>query len=188
MTEFAGLDDLLDQGSREPVRRRGLPHLRWAVKALLASAALGAALAAVLIVLGFRMAYPVAAAGILAALTLHRVVVGLRVPRRLRLVSNLEREPGQLARDGLAPAVNRWQAQLRWDRAGLWRSNRSLQPNLAELVDERLRQRHGCTLADDPDRARTLLGERLWSYLTDPTARTPTPRDLATMLTTVEEL
>lgn len=177
---MTSLDDLLDQGSREPVRRRGLPQLRWAVKALVASAALGAALTAVLIVLGFRMAYPVAAAGILAALTLHRVVTGLRVPRRLRQVDNLEREPGRHATDGLAPAVLRWHARLS--------RKRTLRAGLAELVDERLRQRHGCTLADDPDRARRLLGERLWSYLADPTARTPSSRDLAAMLTTVEEL
>jgi hypothetical protein len=174
------LDELLDEGSREPVPQRGLPHLRWAVKAVLASAALGAALAAVLIVLGFRMAYPVAAAGFLAALMLHRLVVGLRVPRRRPEVDNLEREPGHRARDGLAPAVLQWHARLS--------RKRTLRPNLAELVDERLRQRHGCTLAGDPGRARTLLGEGLWSYLTDATARTPSPRDLAAMLTTVEEL
>lgn len=177
---MTSLDDLLDQGSREPVRRRGLPHLRWAVKAVLASAALGAALAVVLIVLGYRMSYLVAAAGILAALTLHRIVVGLRVPARHRRVGNLEREPGQGTHDGLAPAVHRWHARLSRRRA--------LQPGLAELVDERLRQRHGLTRAEEPDRARTLLGERLWSYLADPAARTPSPRDLAAMLTTVEEL
>lgn len=177
---MTSLDDLLERGAREPVPRRGLPYLRWAVKASVASAALGAALVAVLIVLGFRVAYPVAATSILAALTLHRLVAGLRVPRRPRQVGNLEREPGRTASDGLAPAVLRWQARLRRRRA--------LQPSLAELVDQRLRQRHGCTLADDPGRARTLLGEKLWSYLADPAARPPSSRDLAAMLTTVEEL
>jgi hypothetical protein len=185
---MTSLDDLLDGGAREHVPSRGRRHLWWAVKAVLASAALAAALVVVLIVLGYRMSYPAAAAGVLAALTLHRVIVGLGVLRYYRHFDNLEREPGQGNRDGLAPAVNQWHAKLRWDRAGLWRSTRTLQPSLAELVDERLRQRHGYTRADDPARARTLLGEKLWSYLADPAARTPPPRDLAAMLTTVEEL
>jgi hypothetical protein len=178
---MTSLDDLLDRGAREAATRRSRPHLRWAVKAVLASAALAAALVVVLIVLGYRVSYPVAAAAMFAALTLHRIVVGLRVPRRRpRQVDNLEREAGQESRDGLPPAVLGWHARLS--------RKRTLRPSLAELVDERLRQRHGCTLAEDPGRARTLLGERLWSYLADPASRTPAPRDLAAMLTTVEEL
>jgi hypothetical protein len=174
------LDDLLDRGAPDSATRHPRSHLRWAVKAALGSAALAAALVVVLIVLGLRLSYPVAAAGMFAALTLHRVVAGIRAPRRNRRVDNLEREPGQGHRDGLWPAVNRWHVRIGRKRA--------LQPSLAELVDERLRQRHGCTRAEDPGRARTLLGERLWSYLADPAARTPSPRELAAMLTTVEEL
>jgi hypothetical protein len=187
---LTSLDDLLDRGSQEH-RREGSAlrrHLGWAVRATLTAAALGAALVVMLLVLGVELWYPLAAAAVLAALGLHRTVAGLRPATAGREVSDLERDPRERDPDGLAPAVHRWHAQLRWDRSGLWRSGRSLRPDLAELVDERLRQRHGCTRASDPDRARRLLGERLWSYLADPAARTPSPRDLATMLTTVEEL
>jgi len=177
---MTSLDDLLERGASDSATSRSRSHLRWAVKAALASAALAAALVVVLIVLGFRLSYPVAAAAMFAALSLHRVVDGLRAPRRHRRVDNLEREPGRGNRDGLWPAVNRWHVRLGRRRA--------LQPSLAELVDERLRQRHGCTRAEDPDRARTLLGEKLWSYLADPAARTPSPRELAALLTTVEAL
>jgi hypothetical protein len=181
------LDDLLEWGdggravpaAQPPLVRQ---HLAWAVKATLAALALAAAVTVVLLVLEVRLWYPAVAAAILAGLVLHRIVARLGVRTPTRQVDNLEREPGEGNPDGLGPAVHRWQARLR--RAG----RTTLQPGVAELVDERLRQRHGCTRGSDPDRARALLGERLWSYLADPAARTPAPRELAAMLTTVEEL
>jgi hypothetical protein len=173
------LDDLLEYGTGEAERRRR-PGRWWAVKAAVASAALGAAVVVVLLVLGYEMSYLTAAAGVLAILALHRLVRGLEVRRRVRVAADLEREPGERGADGLAPAVHRWHVRLQ--------RKRTLQPNLAELVDERLRLRHGCTRASDPARARTLLGERLWAYLGESTARTPSPRDFAAMLKTVEEL
>lgn len=189
---MTSLDELLsrDRSGPEPDRSPATRHLRWAVKAVLAAAALGAALMVVLLVLGFSLWYPLAVATVLAGLLLHRTAATLGTgPARPRPAARLlpEPDPGQ-TRTGLAPAVDRWQARLQWDRAGLWRSSRTLGPSLAELVDERLRQRHGCTRASDPDRARALLGERLWRYLADPAARTPPPRELAALLTTVEAL
>lgn len=189
---MTSLDDLLERGDGggRPAAQRSLvrQQLGWTVKAIAAAAALAAALTVVLLVLEIRLWYPVVAAAILAGLVLHRVVSRLAVVVPCQPAADLELDPGQDDPDGLGPAVHRWQARLRWDRAGLWRSGRTLHPGLAELVDERLRLRHGCTRASDPDRARTLLGERLWSYLADPAARIPAPRDLAAMLTTVEEL
>jgi hypothetical protein len=176
---MTSLDDLL---SREPAETEGRrrPRRWWAAKAAVASAALGAALVMVLLVLGYELPYLTAAAGVLAVLVLHRLVTGLGVPRRVRRAADLEREPGQRGADGLAPAVHRWHVRMQ--------RKRTLQPSLAELVDERLRLRHGCTRTSDPGRARALLGERLWSYLGESTARTPSPRDFAAMLKTVEEL
>lgn len=176
------LDDLFEPAPEAaPGERRRRPGRWWLVKAILASAALGAAVVVVLVVLGYEVSYPAAAAGILALLALHRLVTGLGVQRRLPRATDLEQEPGRRGgADGLAPAVHQWRVRMQ--------RKRTLQPSLAELVDERLRQRHGCTRASDPTRARTLLGERLWSYLGDPAARTPSPRDFAAMLATVEEL
>jgi hypothetical protein len=181
---MTSLDDLLERGEGsggravQPLVRQ---HLAWAVKATLAAAALAAAVTVVLLVLEVRLWYPVVAAAILAGLVLHRLVARLGVRTPVREVGDLEREPGEGNPDGLGPAVHRWRTRLR-------RGDRTLHPHLAELVDERLRQRHGCTRGSDPDRARALLGERLWSYLADPAARTPASRELAAMLTTVEEL
>jgi hypothetical protein len=177
---MTSLDELLahDTGEAEGRRRR---RRWWAVKAAVASAGLGAALVVVLLVLGYELSYLTAAAGILAVLILYRLVTGLEVRRRARRATDLEREPGQQrGSDGLSPAVHRWHVRMQ--------RKRSLQPSLAELVDERLRLRHGCTRASDPARARRLLGEKLWSYLGESTARTPSPRDFAAMLKTVEEL
>lgn len=203
---MTSLDDLLDRGGtgpggsgsagsgqadRSPLARQ----LSWALKASLAAAGLGAALVSVLLVLGYSLRYPLAVAAVLAALLLHRTVTGLRtVPAGQDPGSEPDREPAQVPDPepghpaGLVPAVHRWQARLRPDRSGRQRASRSLQPSLAELVDQRLHHRHGCTRASDPVRARGLLGERLWRYLADPAARTPPPEALAAMLTTVEEL
>jgi hypothetical protein len=177
---MTSLDELLAYETGEPARRASGRVGWWALRAVVASAALGAALVVVLLVLGYELPYPTAAAGILAVLVLHRLVAGLGVRRRVRSATDLEQEPGRRGADGLAPAVHRWHVRMQ--------RKRTLQPSLAELVDERLRLRHGCTRAGDPARARTLLGERLWSYLGDPGARTPSPRDFGAMLKTVEEL
>jgi hypothetical protein len=187
------LDELLEEGDRgrrqAAERSRGWRRqLGWAVKATLAAAALGAALSVVLLVLDIEMWYPLAAAGILAVLVLHRIVARLEVAPPHRRAEDPEREPDSADPDGLRPAVHQWQVRLGGDRAAAVRAGRALRPPLAELVDERLRQRHGCTRASDPGQARALLGERLWAYLADPAARTPSPRDLAAMLTVVEAL
>lgn len=195
---MTSLDDLLDRDAARPddrpVRSPAARRLRSALAVTLVAAALGAAL--VVVGLGFSLWYPLAMAAVLAGLLLHRVVAGLPVaparhrPRAGQPVDSSRPDPQPSDPAGLVPAVDRWQARLLPDRPG--RPDRpghpALRPSLAELVDERLRQRHGCTRASDPDRAWALLGERLWRYLADPAARTPQPRELAALLTTVEAL
>jgi hypothetical protein len=182
----ATLDDLLSEEAEQqqrPPRRTA----RWLLASTLAAAALAAALVVVLRVVGYELWFPLAMAGILALLALRRLVAGVRVVPVGRLGGNPnpDREPAEP--DQLALAVQRWQTRLSWGRAGIRPFTRT-SPVLAELVDERLRLRHGITLASDPARARQLVGERLWSYLADPAARTPSRRELAAFLTDVEEL
>ena len=59
---------------------------------------------------------------------------------------------------------------------------------LGDLVDERLRQRHGITRASDPRRARTLLGEHVWNLTSAPVARVPSPRDVHQLVQRMESL
>jgi hypothetical protein len=93
-------------------------------------------------------------------------------------------EPGT---DGLREAVGRWETRLDRAQGGAGPSS-NLLPVLAELTDERLRLRHGITLASDPQRARELLGEPLWRMLAEPDRRPPKARDLAVHVQTLEKL
>ncbi|QSB14131.1 hypothetical protein JQS43_21780 [Natronosporangium hydrolyticum] len=204
------LDELFDRGDERRSSRTG-EILRWLGASALAAVLLGAGLAVVLYALGVEFWYPVAPVAIFAVLLLRRAQQGLGpeasagpaaggrmladywtgAANAPAPVAELGQRPprGDAADpDGLVPAVYRWESRLRWDRAGLWRGSRALHPHFVELVDERLRQRYGATVAGDPERARQLLGERVWRYVSEPSPRNPSPRELAAMVTTVEEL
>jgi hypothetical protein len=56
------------------------------------------------------------------------------------------------------------------------------------VVDERLRQRHGVDRAADPMRAKVVLGDPLWTFLTVPSRRPPQPRELEQIVTALEKL
>jgi hypothetical protein len=90
--------------------------------------------------------------------------------------------------DGVLLATSRWDTQLAWCFTDVARYNRRMQPRLADLVDERLRQRHGVTMAGEPGRARQLLGDPLWIFLTGPVKRAPQPRDLDVLVKALEKL
>lgn len=65
--------------------------------------------------------------------------------------------------------------------------SRVARDRLAALVGERLRQRHGVRLADG-QRARVLLGDELYAFLTEPVTRTPDPAELGRLITRMEQL
>jgi hypothetical protein len=114
-------------------------------------------------------------------------------PRAGDLVRPVEvwrrRQPGAWYEggDGMVAAVRRWDRQLTWGVASGARFATTAGPRLRELVDERLRQRHGITRATDPARARELLGENLWSLL-EPQERPPTHRQLVAALADLDRL
>ena len=90
--------------------------------------------------------------------------------------------------DGLHIAVREWERQLEWSQSDAAKFASHVLPTLAELTDERLRQRRGFTRASDPQRARELLGEPLWRFLAGPGRRGPKPRDLAEHVARMEQL
>jgi hypothetical protein len=90
--------------------------------------------------------------------------------------------------DGVRYAINRWDDRLSWGERDGARFAGIVLPRLAELIDERLRQRHGFTAKADPERARAILGEDLWRFMTQPGARAATPRDVASIIAMVEGL
>jgi hypothetical protein len=90
--------------------------------------------------------------------------------------------------DGLRHAVKRWEVRLEWCHADTDAFNRKVLPALGEVVDERLRQRHGVTRASDPVRARQLVGEPLWTFLSGPVRRPPAQRELADLIAWMERI
>jgi hypothetical protein len=120
------------------------------------------------------------------------VVVAFRLIRGVRPAPNRRAGRYQSAEaawpDGVLLATSRWDTQLAWCFTDVARYNRRMQPRLVDLVDERLRQRHGITMAGDPQRARQLLGEPLWTFLTSPMKRAPHPRDLDVLVKALEKL
>lgn len=90
--------------------------------------------------------------------------------------------------DGLRHAVKRWETRLEWCHADTGAFNRKVIPALGEVVDERLRQRHGVTRASDPARAQQLVGEPLWTFLSVPARRPPAPRELANLIAWMERI
>ncbi len=179
---MTSLDDLLSQDdeSRRERSWAGRNARRGLIVAAISGALAGAAVLALDLV-GYHLPYPVAFAGFFALGVMFLAVRTLRVVRPRRLGGRPEVAEDPIPPDGLAQATKRWQARLTGDA-------KVSRAALAELVDDRLRRRRGLTLDADPDRVRELLGKRLWTYLSDPGARTPSARDLAAMLTYVEKL
>ena len=67
--------------------------------------------------------------------------------------------------DGVRDAVRRWDRRLEWGATGPERYRVSVAGRLAELAEERLRQLHGITPAQDPARARQAAGRDHWDLL-----------------------
>jgi len=190
-----GIDDLLRHDEEEPAprARRRLPRRGGWVRHLFVVAACTVATVAALNAAGLRVSAVLVFAGFAALRALHRLTGRVAAPAPTRVA---ERPPTG-AEDGLyhwqggdalRAAVRRWEDHLHWATADGARFSRNVLPVLAELVDERLRQRHGITRASDPRRARQLLGEPLWRVLTDPGRRPPKARDLAAYVTSLENL
>ncbi|HEX5597442.1 MAG TPA: hypothetical protein VFX61_15700 [Micromonosporaceae bacterium] len=188
MTE-ASIDDLLGHEEEPAGDRRGAGRGGW-VRSALVAAALTAVTLLGLRLFGIGVSPVVVFAGFAALLLLRRLTAQVtpppgRTPRSRGADDGLYRFDSA---DGLRGEVNRWQRKLRWARKDPDRFVRVVRPALAELVDERLRQRHGCTRASDPVRAKTLLGEPLWTLLTDSRTRSPSARQYAAILAKLEEL
>lgn len=91
-------------------------------------------------------------------------------------------------RDRPYPLVDRWERRLSVTDGDPEWHDRVVRERLAGLVGERLRQRHGVRLATDPDRARAVLGDPLYRFLTGPVTRTPGPAELDRLITRMEEI
>jgi hypothetical protein len=209
---MVGIDELLDLGGEpladpaedKPVRVRRRFDGRWWLVKTAQSLGIGAAVWALLYVARFSVPYPLVAAVVMAIVVLYGGLVEVReeplppevTGRGLPLVVDEAGNPGPvgslrnsvLTSDGLRYAVGRWEDRFVWGERDPHRFAQLVVPRLADIVDERLRQRHSLTRAGDAARVRELLGEDLWAFLHNPPARVPDPRVVASIIARVEEL
>lgn len=194
--DTTSIDELLRHEEEAPAAAgRSRSELGWAVRTVAYAAALAALGVLLLRFFGVGVPYVLAFTVVLALLVQRRLVRQVAAPpppraARIRLGSAHEDEVSYQwgTVDGLRSAVVRWESRLEWSHDSADRFDRAARQRLAELADERLRQRHGITRGGDPARARALLGEPLWTFLHQPVGKPPAPRELAAMVARMEEL
>ncbi|RKR90241.1 hypothetical protein BDK92_4609 [Micromonospora pisi] len=195
----ASIDDLLGTGEPfgyepepQPTVTRRRFRLGWWIRAVLLAAGFTAVTVVGLRMFSLGISVPAAFAGWLALLLLRRATGQVAPPprRTVRPLHSSGADDGMYhfgSIDALRAAVNVWENRLIGSEAR-GRYAEAVHPDLGELVDERLRQRHGLTRATEPERARKLLGEQVWKFLDSPPKRTPPPRELAAIVAQLEKL
>ncbi|ROT31505.1 hypothetical protein [Micromonospora sp. HM5-17] len=190
------IDDLLQHEEEPPPTVRRRPGLvRTWLRGVLIAAVLTGALLAALRMVGVAFSPAAVFAAFLALLLLRRITSALapEPPERVRVDRRSTRggEDGsdnRAAQDALGSVIGRWENRLAWAQKDPDRFARRVLPMLGELADELLRQRHGLTRATDPERARALLGDQLWTFLDTRPKRTPSPRELAAIVAQLEKV
>ncbi|BCB81551.1 hypothetical protein GCM10022251_16900 [Phytohabitans flavus] len=191
------IDDLLGHEEEAPQRQKQAASggAGWWIRTLLIAGGLAAVAVFGMRMGGLTLSIPLAFAGCLALLMLRRVVALVAPPPLVKL--GLRRVVGEedgtynwtASQDALRLAVHRWEVPLGWSRReDLDRYLRTVPKMLRELADERLRQRHGLTIASDPEKARVLLGEELWKLLVTPVKRPPAVHVMAAAASRLEKL
>ena len=192
---MASLDDLLQHEEEElPRGDRGESAGLWFAKHAALSAVIAGMVWGFARLGGIGLPYLAVFAGVLALFALRRVVREVTPPEhrgelpRSCLADYVESSLQWPTADGLYAATATWDNRLTWTQREASRFDAQVRPVLGELVDERLRQLHGLTRASDPARTRALLGDPLWTFLTTPVTRSPTPKQLAAVVKRMEEL
>lgn len=194
----ASIDDLLrhdEEPAPQQEAKKESSGAGWWIRTVLTAAGLAAVAVFGMRMGGLELSIPLAFAGCLSLLLLRRVVATVAAPPLVKV--GLRRVMGEesgdynwsASQDALRLAVHRWEVPLGWSRReDADRYLRTVPKMLRELADERLRQRHGLTIASDPRSARALLGEELWKILTTPVKRPLAPRELAASVSRLEKL
>ncbi|MQA27183.1 MAG: hypothetical protein GEU94_17350 [Micromonosporaceae bacterium] len=193
------LDDLLTTAREHrstPDRSRiGVGGL---VKISIVAAVLGFVAYHLLVVSGHRAPYLLVTAVALAIGVAVRLTVAAHGPPRddadesptrgRRAADEKPEWAYQSRHDRPYDGVRRWISRL--SHVDIDRSSfrRVTHPAIVALIDERLRLRHGVDRRRDPGRARQLLGELLWRFVTEPPPRSPTPVELTALAEQIERL
>jgi|SRR5689334_20222927 len=199
-----GLDELFEVAPAPKEKRRSRPFgPRWWLRRVLAAVIVAAGIFVVFYVIRVGLPFLLIVATVLSVMVLHGALMmvrddplppevsgrGLHVTVDDNLHGPLEGLRHSIApTDGVRYAINRWEDRLSWGERDGPRFASIVLPRLADLIDERLRQRHGFTAKADPERARAVLGEDLWRFMTQVTTRAASPRDVASIIAMVEGL
>jgi hypothetical protein len=190
------LDDLLRYEDDEPTpHRQDKPpsRYRWLIGPVVISL-IGALVGGfILRLLALAVPYTLLFMILLAVQLLHRSlrwVDAKPIPQGLRGPILSPEDAESPPADGMQLAVARWDTRLSWVRMqhDPHQFARTVQPRLVQLVDERLRLRHGVARSADPARARAVLGDPLWTFMTTPVSTDVRPADLAALIRQMEEL
>jgi hypothetical protein len=196
----ARLDDLL--GFAEPSAPVAPPPDPWILRAVMHTA-----LASVVVSMGFVIfnlvpPYLVIVFVCAGAVLVRRAVQLTGEPQKNR-TSEVVGPPGPVRSgeyggwsydgDGVRDAIRRWDRRLEWGGTAPERYRVSVAARLTELAEERLRQVHGLTPAQDPQRARELLGPATWDLLYGSGRYasgevTPSPADILAAVKRLESL
>jgi len=187
------LDDLLQHEEELPRAERTETIGLWLAKHTLVSALFAGMIWGFARLAGIGLSYLALTAGLLALFGLRRVVREVTPPEsmasaRSSIADYNEAHLQWPTVDGLYAASAPWDNRLSWTQRDAERFDAQIRPMLGDLVDERLRQRHGLTRRSDPARAQALLGNPLWTFLTTPVTRSPTPKQVAAVIQRMEEL
>lgn len=80
------------------------------------------------------------------------------------------------------------ESRLSWGSSDPDRFEERVRPLLVELAGERLRSRRGVDPRTDPDHARTILGDPLWTLMTGPLPRSPSRAELSRLVAAIERI
>lgn len=189
------LDDVFQYEEEEP-DPQGQParrsSLRWLVRPVMISLVIAAGGGFLLRLMGLGVPYPLIFMVVLVIQLLRRTLTWVGPgPIPTRLLRRPEASAGSGGGDdGLRLAAGRWENRLFWVK--LQRDpaqfSKTMQPRMVQAIDERLRLRHGVVRENDPVRARAVLGEALWTFVTTPVRENMAPRDLAALISRMEAL
>jgi hypothetical protein len=199
-----GLDELFDVAPAPKEKQPSRPFGgRWWLRRAIAALIVSGGIFVVLYVIRVGLPFLLIVATVLTIMVVHGALVlvqdsplppevtgkGAEVTVDDNLHGPLEGLRHSVApTDGARYAINRWDDRLSWGERDGSRFATIVLPRLADLIDERLRQRHGFTAKADPERARAVLGESVWRFMTEPGTRAASPRDVASIIAMVEGL
>ena len=91
------------------------------------------------------------------------------------------------ADDGLL-VLTSLESRLSWGATDPYRFRHRVRPLLVDLATDRLRSRRGVDPRTDPEHARQILGEPLWTLMTAEPARSPGRSELTRLVEAIERI